>query len=478
MKILLIDDEPMVLKSISNFITYQLGHDVTTCTSADEAREIFDKDPYPMVISDIRMPGLSGIDLIKEIKARADGELTDIVLITGHANLNNAIEALRAGAYDFLQKPIDVEHLAMVIERVAEHQSLLRENKELTSRFDERLKQECKFIESKLKNLQHEYAQAIGIGRIGIFSPKMREIIALTKKLYKDPSIPVLIEGETGTGKEVIARLIHFGEGDSSGPFVTLNCSAISPTLFESELFGYEGGAFTGADKKGQIGKLELADGGTLFLDEIGDLPLSMQPKLLKAIEEKEIYRVGGIKKIKVSARIICATNSNIEKAIEEKKFREDLYYRINTSNIHIPPLRERKVEILPMANMFLEECAKRKKSSLKYLSEDAAKFLENYHWPGNVRQLKNAIERADFVQNEVELRKEHFDFLSGSTDSAPDGKSRMFSIEFPPDSLNIYELQAEIVRKALTLFDGNKTQTAKYLNISINKLRRILGEM
>ncbi|MCF7793726.1 MAG: sigma-54 dependent transcriptional regulator [Candidatus Cloacimonetes bacterium] len=476
MRILVIDDEPMVRKSIANFLTFNLNHQVLVADNAQEALKIYEKEPFPLLISDIRMPGMTGIELIEKIKAKPEGLFTDIVLITGHANLEFALQAIRAGAYDFLKKPVDVELLAMIVERVAEHQTLLRENFELNNQFDEKLNSTCAELQNQLKTIKSAYAQLVGIGSIGMHSQPMQKLQKLTEKLHHNPDIPVLIQGETGVGKEVIARLIHYSDGDTDEPFISLNCSAISEQLFESELFGYEGGAFTGSDKKGKKGKLEMAGNGTLFLDEIGDMPLSLQPKLLKVLEEKEFYRVGGVKKIKLNSRIICATNSNLEEAIENGKFRSDLFYRINTTNVIVPSLRKRKDDILPLTKMFLEQSATEQNKKQKILNKETETFLLKYHWPGNVRQLKNAMQRVSFLYENIELFPEHFDFLN-EQEKLKNNPST-FSISLPEDSLDFYDFQEKFVRRILQKFDNNKTKTAAYLGISVNKIRRIINEM
>lgn len=476
MKILIIDDEPMVRQSIANFLTFNLNHQVIVADNAQEALNIYKKEIFPLIISDIRMPGMNGIELIKTIKSTPKGRFTDVILITGHANLEYAIQAIRAGAYDFLIKPIDIELLAMIIERVAEHQTLIRENYELNNHFDEKLNSSYADLQDQLKNIKSAYAQLVGIGSVGMHSVHMQRLLKLTKKLHLNPEIPVLIQGETGVGKEVIARLIHYADGDTDEPFISLNCSAMSEQLFESELFGYEGGAFTGALRKGSKGKLELAQNGTLFLDEIGEMPLSLQPKLLKVIEQKEFYRVGGTKKIKLTARIICATNSNLKEAIENNQFRSDLYFRINTTNLVIPPLRDRTDDILPLAKLFLEQSAADQNKKVKILNEETEKFLMNYHWPGNVRQLKNSMQKVSFLVDDLELFPEHFEFLQDH--NTIKNNFSKFSINLPEDYLDFYEFQEKFVRKILQKFENNKTKTAAYLGISVNKVRRIIKEM
>jgi two-component system, NtrC family, response regulator AtoC len=324
----------------------------------------------------------------------------------------------------------------------------------------------------------------VGVGNIGIFSNKMREIRDLSEKLHNDRTLPVLIEGETGTGKEVAARMIHYGHGDVTAPFVSINCTAIPPNLFETELFGYEEGAFTDAKKKGAMGKFELAQGGTIFLDEIGDLPLDIQPKLLRVLEERAIYRVGGLKKIELDIRVICATNQNLFQKVKQGKFREDLFYRLNVAYIRIPPLRERKEAIAPLAQLFLTQFAEKKNRQFRYLHTDAVKILEDCPWPGNIRELQNTIERVVLLYDDIEVRPEHLRFLTDmngdllSDASQCDGNVlQPGKIKLPPDKLDLKELEDEIVRKTLEKFDGNKTRTAEYLGLTRSALRSKLKE-
>ncbi len=479
MRILLIDDEELSRKAIFDFLAKQLGHEVTECSSGDEALKSYKDKPFPLVISDIRMPGLSGIDLLGYIKKLPEGKFTDIILVTGYGSMESAIQALRAGAYDYLLKPVNIEELASVVQRVEEHITLVQENMEFKMHFEKKVDEAAGEIKARCKELQQAYSQVVGTSRIGIFSKKMEEIKQLAEKLHLDRSVPVLIEGETGTGKEVIARLIHYGKGNVTTSFVSINCTAIPPTLFETELFGYEGGAFTDAKKWGSIGKFELAQGGTIFLDEIGDLPLEIQPKLLRILEERAFYRVGGIKKIKLDIRIICATNQDLTQKIKEGKFRQDFYYRLNVGHIYAPPLRDRKEEIAPLAQLFLEQLAKEKKKRFKSFQEDSFKILANYAWPGNIRELQNTIERVILMYDDTVVRPEHLQFLTGSQDNYP--LSRISpepgQIFLPPGRLNLKELEEEIVTRALEKFKGNKTQTAAYLGLTRSALRSKLKE-
>ncbi|MFA6470408.1 MAG: sigma-54 dependent transcriptional regulator [Candidatus Latescibacterota bacterium] len=476
MNILLVDDEPLSLDSLNDFLGTILGHTVTQCDNGAEALRIFMDTPFPMIITDLRMPGMSGIELLQQVKVAAPHGCTpDVVIMTGYGDMNSAIEALRAGAYDFLQKPIVVEELAAVVNRIAEHQTLLCENREFARHFDEKLEEAVHETKVKYDLLKSAYAEFAGVGEIGIYSKAMREVVSVVERLHNDRSMPALIEGETGTGKEVIARLIHYGAGDVTTPFVPINCSAIAPNLFESELFGYEGSSFTSSKKEGMKGKFEIAQKGTLFLDEIGDLPLDLQPKLLRAIQEREIYRVGGIKVIKLDVRIICATNRNLVRLVKDGVFRNDLFYRLNVGRIYIPPLREQKEAIAPLAQMFLERYAKEKKRRFRFLSEKAAKILENYDWSGNVRELQNTIERVVLLYDDTSVKPEHVHFISSDETESQNTKGVPFDPEnliLPPDSLNLRYLEDIIINKTLSKFNGNKTKTATYLGMTRTTLR------
>lgn len=474
MRILLVDDEKLSRKAIYDFLVMQLGHQVTQCSSGTEALKIYREEHFPLVISDIRMPGMSGIDLLSCIKKLPEGKFTDIVLVTGYGSVESAIQALREGAYDYLMKPINIEELASVIERVEEHITLIRENMEYKFHFDDKVAEAAANIKKRCSELQEAYSKVVGTGGIGIFSEKMEEIKQVALKLHLDRSIPVLIEGETGTGKDVVARLIHYGQGQVTTPFISINCTAIPATLFETELFGYEEGAFTDASKKGATGKFELAQGGSILLDEIGDLPLEIQPKLLRVLEERAFYRVGGIKKIKLDMRIICATNQDLHRKIEEGEFRQDLFYRLNVGRVYVPPLRERKEEIRPLAQMFLQQISAEKKKNFQTFREESFNILENYQWPGNIRELQNTIERVILMHNDTEVLPEYIHILSGDQEHFPLAN---FSLEkgqvrLPPHRLNLKELEEEIVRKALEKFNGNKTKTAAYLGLTRSALR------
>lgn len=476
MNILLVDDDEDTRTHVGEFLR-ELGHKVVECGDGDLALKSFHSGDFHLVISDIKMPRVSGIELLQKLSARPDRQEFDVVLFTGYGDMRTAIEALRAGAYDYLLKPINVEELAAVTERAAERQALRRENKVLNEKFEMVVKEATEETRHELSRLRKAYFNSVGLGNLGIFSEPMKKVIQQAQKLQADRSIPVLIEGETGTGKELIARYIHYKSGDVAAPFIDLNCAAITAGLFESELFGYEAGAYTGGLPKGQKGKLDMAKGGTIFLDEIAEIPVSLQAKLLRVIQEKEFYRVGGLKKIKTDARIICATNVNVRGKIEEGTFRQDLYYRLSVGHIYLPPLRERTEDILPLAKMFLLGFAREKRKGFTAISREAADMLLSYNWPGNVRELKNVIEWAVIMWDESELKPSHLGILhKDKIQAKPALAEGVGMIDYknfylPPHSLPIEEYCNNIILKVLEKFKGNKTETARYLGISRRSL-------
>ena len=357
-------------------------------------------------------------------------------------------------------------------------QTLLKEDKEITHSFEEEVTGPTRKPGSKLELLPKAYLEIRGVGKIGVFSDGMRKVIDRTKRLSEDPLVPVLIQGETGTGKEIVARLVHYGNGNADAPFVSINCSAISPNLFESEIFGYEGGAFTGSKKYGMMGKLELARKGTLVLDEIGDMPLDLQPKLLRVLEEREFYRVGGLKKVELNIRIICTTNQQLVQRVKEGTFRRDLFYRLCVAVIQIPPLRERQGAIEPLAQMFLEQYARQKRRGFRSFQKEAVKVLKNYSWPGNVRELKNMIQRVVLWHDDTEVGTEHLEFLS----LEPANEFYPQETQFNPNLFSLHsggfdlkEVESKIVLSAFSMFNGNQSRTAEYLGISRMALHRKL---
>ena len=458
MRVLLVDDEDRSRKAVSFFLREGMEYEVVECADGVEAIEIFKHKSFPIVISDIKMPEMDGIELLKQIKKLPEGKGSSVILMTGFADVDSAVTALREGAYDYLYKPVSVDTLSSVLNKLKQ----------------ERVRKKGESKEYQIR--KQRVSQTILIpdyGTIGIFSAEMRRIVDLAYRLHEDRTIPVLIEGETGTGKEVIARLIHHGGDESKNPLVSVNCPAIAPTLFESELFGYEPGAFTGATRTGGTGKLEMAQGGTLFLDEIGELPMEMQPKLLRVLQERELYRVGGGKRIDLDVRIIAASNRNLQDDVKKGKFREDLYFRLNLGKIELPPLREQVEAIGHLAQLILIQLSESKGRLFRHISVESREILEKHRWPGNIRELHNTIERVLLLYNGDILLPEHLSFIGGdsNTDISTLPTLSLDNFVLPEDSFDIRALNTEVIMQALKKFNGNKTSLSVILCKSKNWL-------
>ena len=475
MDILLIDDEPDVRKSLTQFLG-KLGHGVCTASDGPSGLKLFHSGTFDVVITDIRMPGLNGLELLRRIK-RIERSPVDVVVITGHGDMDNAIMALKYGAYDYLRKPINVRELAITLERIEEYSLLRRNYLELKEEFDERVERVTEVARGEVEHLRAAYLEELGLDGLCVYSEAMRRVVSQAEKYSKDRQVSVLIEGESGTGKELIARFIHhYGNGRTTRPFVAINCGAVSPNLFEGELFGHEPGAYTGATARGRVGKLEAANGGSVFLDEIGEMPAGLQMKLLRVLEDRTLYRLGGVKEVPIDVRIISATNKDIKEEVQTRRFRLDLFYRINMGHIHIPSLRQRPEDILPLAHRFVSRACSRKGSQFGEFSPSAERFLVNHHWPGNVRELKNAMERLAIMCPCVSVESSDLAFLE-ETETAPMSTSLSRPVlgrdDFllPEDHLDLDALNDRIVGEALRKHQGNQTQTAQYLGIS----RRVL---
>jgi DNA-binding NtrC family response regulator len=368
--LLLIDDDPNTLASLARAFRLA-GHQATVCDNASRAADLLRNDHFDLILSDVVMPGKSGLELLEELKKA--GVQTPIVLISGQANIEMAVKATRLGALDFLEKPLSTEKLLVTVENALRLSRLQDENRELRQRLG-----------------KHEL---VGSG------PAMEKLLAQINRVAPSET-RVCILGETGTGKELVARAIHEKSPRAGNPFITLNCAAVPAELIESELFGHEKGAFTGAAAR-HVGKFEQAEGGTLFLDEIGDMPLAMQAKLLRVLEEGELERVGGDKPIKVSVRVIVATHRDLEESIKKNEFRRDLYHRIYVFPLFLPPLRERPEDFPALVAHFARQVAAQNAWKEKTFSDDAIAELRKYFWPGNVRELRNIVERLVLISNE-----------------------------------------------------------------------------
>ncbi len=442
-KLLIVDDEESLLEFLSLLFRDE-GYEVTTASSAQEARGLIEND-YDLVLCDIMMPDGNGLDLLREIKAKRPS--TSVLMMTAYTSSKSAIEAMKLGAYDYLSKPFDVDDLKIVAERALEKTDLVEENVYLR------------------RELEQRYTFSNIIGR----SPKMQTIFKIVERVARTHST-VLIEGESGTGKELIARAIHFSSSRSEGRFLSVNCGALPEALLESELFGHERGSFTGAvkDKKGLF---QEADGGTLFLDEIGEMPLAMQVKLLRALQEKTVRRVGGSREIPFDARIIAATNKDLQKRVEAGEFREDLFYRINVIPVELPPLRSRREDIPLLVSHFLSKYSDEMGFESSEISVEAMRALESYDWPGNVRELENTIERTLALSSGETL---------GVRDLPPklvraQGVARD-TIELPSQGLDLEgyleEIRGHLMRQALERCDGVQTQAAELLKMTFRSFR------
>lgn len=477
MRILLVDDDAATRQSLADYLTL-LGNAVTSCPDADSALDICRNHRFDMVLSDIQMPGKTGIELVREIKKMSGPYLPDVVLYTGHSDLELAIGALRAGAYDYMTKPINLEELGSILTRVAEHQSLLAENDRLTRKFDEVVAEATNDFRVELSRLQELLEKQAGLDKIGFYSEAMWQVVTQARRYHEDRELPVLLQGETGVGKDIVAKVIHFGPDQSSLPFVAINCAALPASLFESELFGYTPGAFTGSASRGARGKIDLAKGGTLFLDEIGEIPVELQAKLLRVIEDKSFYRVGGLEKIKTDIRIIAATNLDLGERMEQGLFRKDLYYRLRVGSIMVPPLRERPEDIVPLAKLFLTKFAKKRGKHFADISSEAARLLMAHSWPGNVRELKNTLEWVSVMHDASELAPEHLSNILDEVRRPTVSPVAQSSTLQPTKSKKRRKRPTGVeIDEALSATSGNKTQAAALLGISIRMLYYRLSE-
>jgi DNA-binding NtrC family response regulator len=470
--ILIVDDEEKSRSVLAKFL-HTIGHQVTECSDGRAALDLVGRQEFHLILTDIRMPRMSGIALLRAIRSLPTHPDIRVILFTGYGDQETAITALRFGAYDYLCKPLKLPELLAAIERVARD---IGRNREGTASDDTRSSaiQDAAAGAGKEAYLKAVGSTSIRLGGEALFCEQMVPVIERAGAFHRDRSLPVLIEGETGTGKEVIARLVHFGEGSASLPFIDLNCAALVPQIFESELFGYEAGAFTGSLAKGQRGKLDLAAGGTLFLDEITEMPLELQSKLLRVLQEKEFYRVGGLKKIRTDIRIICATNTNIVEKVEQGTFRRDLFYRLNVGHICLPPLRERREEIVLLAELFLSRYSREKEKQFKALGKEAARMLLAHNWPGNIRELKNAIELAVSLYDDTQLKPEHLDSLLWQQGRQAGGQAVMA----PSGRMPLRQNTDKLIIEALEMHRGNKTHAANYLGISLRTLHRHLQHL
>ncbi len=444
--ILIVDDE----KSLRDFLVIMLeeeGYQVVTSPSAEKAIKLIRENIFDLILTDIRMGGSNGINVLDA--ARKVLPDTPVVMMTAYASAETAVTAMKKGAYDYISKPFKIEDIQLIVKNALEKEKLTEENRFLKTALNDRF---------QLTNI---------IGKSG----PIQKIFDLVDKVAQS-NATVLITGESGTGKELIAKAIHFNGSRKNYPFVSINCGAMPENLLESELFGHEKGAFTSADSL-KLGLMESANKGSFFLDEVGDAPLSTQVKLLRVLQEHEIMRLGGTQSIPVDLRIIAATNSNLSDLVEQKSFREDLYYRLNVIPIHLPPLRERREDIPDLVEFFIKKYnARHTKTHIQGIDPDALKAFEQYSWPGNVRELENAIERAVVLETEKRIGKA----------SLPDellGKLFPNKIQIPELGENnidlertLDQIEKKMIANALLRSDGIINKAAKKLNLSFRSMR------
>jgi two-component system NtrC family response regulator len=435
-RILVVDDDES-LRWVTQAQLQQSGYDVSAAANGNDALKIIEQALPDLVITDLKMPGMSGLELLRKI--RADYPEILVIMVTAFGTVENAVEAMKAGAYDYITKPVNIDELRLIVSRGLEHLDLREEVRLLRSTLDQK------------------YGFENILGR----SKSLLYVLDMASRAAQATST-VLIRGETGTGKELVAKAIHFNSRRKNRPFVTINCGAIPKDLLESELFGHLKGSFTGAlaDKRG---KVELADGGTLFLDEIGELPLELQVKLLRLIQQGEIEKVGAAGVTTIDVRIIAATHRNLQAMVEDGEFREDLYYRLAVIPLELPPLRERADDIPELVQHFFVQAKEKQARPELVLPSRLLPYFSGYTWPGNIRELENVIERIVVLARGEEIIPNDLpDFLRRERPAV-----EVLHLDLPPHGISLEAVEKELIMRALEKFDGNQTRAAEYLDIS-----------
>jgi two-component system response regulator AtoC len=464
-KILIVDDERLVRWSLRQKCE-EWGYEVAEAAAGEPGLRLAHHESPDLILLDVRMPDLNGLQVLEQL--RKTGDNTPVIMITADPQLDDVKSALKLGAYDFVGKPLDFEELRVTIQNALEATRLRTE----------------------VQSLRGEVRRRTGYHNVVAVSPKMTELMNFVEKVAASEATTILIQGESGTGKDLVAKTIHYESSRQDGPFVAINCSAIPETLMEAELFGHEKGAFTDA-KQMKKGLFETANGGTLFLDEIGELSPLLQAKLLRVLEDQVIRRVGGVRDMQVDVRVVAASNRDLEKAVREGHFRQDLYYRLAIIAIFIPPLRERTDDILPLVDFFIEWYNRKFKKSVKGISPETRRLLLAHNWPGNVRELKNSIERAMILEEESVLRPIYMPFAVGeaarggltafehTSSSGPDGGGKQLPngrvlprLYIPEEGTSLEEVERAMVELAMRQANNNQTHAARLLDISRDALR------
>jgi two-component system response regulator AtoC len=459
-KVLIVDDEKLVRWSLRQKCE-EWGYQTVEAEDGKTALKVAHAESPDLVLLDVRLPDLGGLEVLQQLKQNGDARA--VIMITADPRLDDVKAALKLGAYDFVGKPIDFDELAVTTKNALEATKL----------------------KTEVEELRGQVRRKTGYHEVIAVSKKMIELMGFVRKVAASEATTILIQGESGTGKDLIAKAIHYESSRTQKPFVAINCSAIPEMLMEAELFGHERGAFTDA-KQMKKGLFEVADEGTLFLDEIGELSPLLQAKLLRVLEDQVIRRVGGTKDMQVDVRVIAASNRDLEKAVREGQFRQDLYYRLAIISIFLPPLRERKEDILPMVEFFIERYNRRFKKAIRGITEDSRKLLLSHDWPGNVRELKNAIERAMILEDADALRPSYlpfsvgrgpngmtaFEAVGGETGPPLASGRSLPRLSIPEGGTSLEEVERALVEMAMRQANNNQTHAARLLDISRDALR------
>jgi DNA-binding NtrC family response regulator len=439
-----VDDEALFRSWLSEHLG-AAGYTVKEAATGGEALRLAEEESPSLMLLDLRLPDADGLELVTQLH-EIDRELV-VVIVTAYGEVQTAVQAVKAGAYHFLEKPVDLDDLLITIEKGLEAQ---------------RLRQE---IAALRKQHRWQFASVELVGR----STAMSRLAEIVEKVARTESATVLLQGESGTGKDLVARAIHAHSSRKDMPFLEINCTTLPEQLVEAELFGHERGAFTDARER-KKGLAELADGGTLLLDEIGDMPLGAQAKLLRFLEDSRFKRLGGTTDIPVNVRVIAATNQRLDRAVEEGKFRSDLYYRLKVVDLTIPPLRERPEDCAPLALYFIERLARDLKREPPTLTADAIRVLEGYSWPGNIRELRNVLERALILEDTQQIRPEHLPLEISSAAQPLGGRDNI--VQLPAKGFRMEDVERNVIEQALTRTAGNVAQAARLLGLSRDTLR------
>ncbi len=444
--ILVVDDERLIRWSLEQHLRRE-GYTVQSSETCSDALQRVQADAPDLILLDVRLPDGDGVDFLERLRA-ADPDC-QVILMTAHGGVASAVRAMKLGAQDYVSKPFDMDELTLTIRKVLDTRTLRRE----------------------VARYQEEAAQGSALDDLIGVSGAMAELKALIQRIAKSNATTVLLQGESGTGKDLVARIIHYSSDRSRAPFLAVNCVALPEHLLESELFGHERGAFTDA-RAMKKGLFEQAEGGTVYLDEIGDMRLDLQGKLLRLIEEKVFRRIGGVRDIRVDARIIAATNRELPKLTESGQFRMDLYYRLKVFPLHLPTLRERREDVLPLARHFLRRFSRDMRREMPELHPDTETRLLEYHWPGNVRELRNLLERALILASGKVILPDHLPPELGKEQLATGADPNKAAVSLPSEGLRLEEVERDLVRQALEATEHNQVRAARLLGISRDALR------